>query len=406
MKRQNSVAAGQRPERDRGLFYTLDSGGKHEMTPGQYVLWARRQAEVDGVAFAGTPERLEGMIRTGESAVGDLFLDYDVAGNLLSRPGLNALIAEARRDVRVTHVYIPRPDRLARPDDVIDGVALETLLRRDVGVHLVFMDRVGPAMKRGQKLGIGELITTAVEYERAGEDRRDLAQKIINAQIALAKSGRSAGGRAPYGLRRCLVRDDGTRVSMLEDGEHVRTKGQHVVWVPGPEAEFNTRLRILEMLRRMPATHVDRTLTAEGVPAPDAGRTRTDGGVRRRTSGVWHSTTVVDIARHPINVALVPYGRRSMGDRLRFSPDGPRVLEEGDFRPDKKPKVVRNPDEQAVTGPAAFEPLIDRDQHQSLMRILDERAGTQRGKPRSRTPAQNPLGSRIYDMDCSWPMYR
>ena len=72
------------------------------------------------------------------------------------------------------------------------------------------MNRVGQAMKRGQKLGIGELITTAVEYERAGEDRRDLAQKIINAQIALAKSGRSAGGRAPYGLRRCLVRDDGT----------------------------------------------------------------------------------------------------------------------------------------------------------------------------------------------------
>ena len=28
------------------------------------------------------------------------------------------------------------------------------------------------------------------------------------------------------------------------------------------------------------------------------------------------------------------------------------------------------------------------------------------GKPRSRTPSQNPLGSRVYGMACTWPMYR
>ena len=58
MKRQSSVADVLRPERGRGLFYTRDSGGKHEMTPGQYVLWARRQAELDGVAFAGHARRV------------------------------------------------------------------------------------------------------------------------------------------------------------------------------------------------------------------------------------------------------------------------------------------------------------------------------------------------------------
>src|SRR6185369_5438296 len=105
--------------------------------------------------------------------------------------------------------------------------------------------------------------------------------------------------------------DDGTRIRMLEDGEHVRTKGQHVVWVPGPDVEFKVRLRILEMLTRMPATRVARTLTDEDVPAPDANRSRTDGGFRHRTSGIWNVTTVVSIARHPINMALVPYGRRS-----------------------------------------------------------------------------------------------
>ena len=30
----------QRSEQGRLLFYTRDSGGRHEMTPGQYVEWA------------------------------------------------------------------------------------------------------------------------------------------------------------------------------------------------------------------------------------------------------------------------------------------------------------------------------------------------------------------------------
>jgi hypothetical protein len=38
--------------------------------------------------------------------------------------------------------------------------------------------------------------------------------------------------------------------------------------------------------------------------------------------------------------------------------------------------------------------------------LLDERAGTQRGKPRSRDPGGNPLGCRVYDLSCTWPMYR
>jgi hypothetical protein len=249
------------------------------------------------------------------------------------------------------------------------------------------------------------LITTAVEYDRAGEDRRDLAQKIIDAQIALAKAGYCTGG-APFGFRRCLVRTDGTRVRVLEDGEHVRTRGQHVVWEPGPAQKFEIRQRILQMLTKMPATQVARQLTAEGVPSPDAGRCRTDSGVEHEVSGTWHSTTIVSIGRHPINRALMPYGRRSMGDKLRFSADGPRELEEVDYRHDGKPKVVANSVEAIVVGQAKFEPLISDDASEELDRILNERAGTQRGKPRSRDPERNPLGARIFDLACGWPMYR
>jgi hypothetical protein len=76
----------------RALFYTRDSGGKHENTPGGYVEWAQGKAKELGLVFDGTPERIEGMIRDGHAAHGDLYLDYNISGNILSRAGLNALL--------------------------------------------------------------------------------------------------------------------------------------------------------------------------------------------------------------------------------------------------------------------------------------------------------------------------
>ena len=53
-------------------------------------------------------------------------------------------------------------------------------------------------------------------------------------------------------------------------------------------------------------------------------------------------------------------------------------------------------------GPA----IIDNEHADRLQQILDARAGTQSGKLRSRDPSKNPLGARIFDMNCNWPMYR
>ena len=156
----------------------------------------------------------------------------------------------------------------------------------------------------------------------------------------------------------------------------------------------------------MPASRVAAVLTKEGVPTPDAERTRKDNGIRHTTSGVWHGTTIVNIARNPLLGAIVAYGRRSMGDQLRFEGSGPRGLTGSDFRADGKPKVIRNHDNQILTAAAKFDPLVDSARHEALLKILDKRGGTQRGKARSRDPNRNPLGGRIVDLNCCWPMYR
>ncbi len=100
------------------------------------------------------------------------------------------------------------------------------------------------------------------------------------------------------------------------------------------------------------------------------------------------------------------YGKRSMGRLQRFTPEGPRALDDSEFLVGDKKKVVRNSDANTIVANAAFEPLVDPAQHDELVAKLDARAGSQKGKPRSQKPDQNPLGGRVFDMACSWPMYR
>lgn len=390
----------------RGVFYTRDSGGRAETTPGQYVEWAQRQAKDRGVRFLGTPDQISAMIVGGEYSRGDLFLDYEVAGDELKRPGLEALLNAIASDKTITHVFIPRQDRLARPAMAIEGVSLENSLRQQ-GITLVFQLTELPPLKRGRQVDAAEQLSSFLAYDASRKEMVALALKIIYAQIQLAKMGRSIGGRARYGFRRWLVRDDGVLVRELQDGEHVRMQGHHVVWCPGPADEINIIMRIIEMLESgMPASRVAKVLTQEGVPSPDHGRERTDHGVRHPVSGNWHQSTVKSVATNELLVGQMVSGRRSMGKIMRLSPDGPRELEDADFQANGQGKVIENPPDKRISAEAIFEPLISLERFQKLQVELERRAGSQKGKPRARDNDQNPLGGRIYDMNCSFPMHR
>ncbi|QGJ68665.1 Hypothetical protein PBC10988_3260 [Planctomycetales bacterium 10988] len=220
-----------RSEKGSALFYTRDSGGKHEMTPGEYVNWARKTSQKLAVKFQGTPETIDKMIRSGKAVEDDLYLDFGVKGNTFVREGLDALKDRIKRDLEVSHLLIPRRDRLSRPDDPVDALVLEREFS-SLGITLVFMDRIVPPLTRGKRPEFVEQIVAMIDYHQSGDDRRKLSEKMIHAQIALAKRGYSTGGRPCYGFKRCLVCEDGTKVRDLEDGEIVRLAGHHVAWLP------------------------------------------------------------------------------------------------------------------------------------------------------------------------------
>jgi len=395
-----------RSPKGRALFYTRDSEGRSEQAPSEYVGWAIKKASELGLIFDGKPSTINQMINTGDYAKGDLFLDYGISGNIMSRSGLNALIKEAESDLEVSHILIPRRDRLSRPDDPYEGVRLETNLQR-LGLTIVYMSKVCEPLGPRQRADIGDQILSMIEFDRAGRDRRDLAQKIIHAQISLAKQGFSTGGNPPYGFGRWLVNDAGEPVRELEKGESVRMRNHHVVWIPTKQGELEIIYRILDMLRTQSAYRIAQILTDERIPSPGAGRKRTDNGVQHTVSGRWYGNAVTAIARNPLLRAVIEHGHRSFGDQLRLTPEGPRELTDNDICEQRqKARVIKNSQDNLIVAKASFAPLVDTEEHQKLLEVLDERGKTQRGKPRSRDPNRNLLGCRIYDMACGWPMYR
>jgi hypothetical protein len=90
-----------------------------------------------GVVFRGTGEQIDEMIKKSIPAQGDIFQDYNVKGNRLEPPGLDALFAELEKDPSITHVLIPHNERLVRPDEIVEGILLEMKFRQHYQVTVV-----------------------------------------------------------------------------------------------------------------------------------------------------------------------------------------------------------------------------------------------------------------------------
>ena len=114
-----------RLEIGRGLFYHRDSEAHSELAPPQYVEWARTEAARLGVSFSGTPEVMISMMDRNQSAEGDLYLDYGMSGNQLSRPGFDRFRQRALSDHTMSHLFVSKRDPLGRPDYPLDSMTIE-----------------------------------------------------------------------------------------------------------------------------------------------------------------------------------------------------------------------------------------------------------------------------------------
>src|SRR4051812_18999068 len=110
--------------KNRGLAYLRRSSGRQEASLETQLQWAINEASRIGMPLRGSLADLERM-KTGKlHSYQDIRLDDSVTGADLTRPGFLALQSDALSDRSISHLFIYRRDRFARPEDAIRMVSL------------------------------------------------------------------------------------------------------------------------------------------------------------------------------------------------------------------------------------------------------------------------------------------
>jgi predicted site-specific integrase-resolvase len=384
--------------KNRALMYERRSDDGQEASLKQQFDWAKAKSESMGVPFRGTYADIEEMQRKRLHHRQDIYLDDAISGGDLTRPGFRQFLRDAIADPSVSHVYVFKRDRLARPQALLEMMTLEQELIAS-GVTLVTHDKiVTPEELKTNEMTY--LIGGLIEYQEHGRFSPRLGDRIVFVQQSMAAQGLSTGGRAPFGFARALVGPSDEFVQWLADGENIRRAGHHVRFLPHDEEKIGLWCMMLEWRAAGDSCKkIAARLNAMGIPSPDAGRVRRDHGSTHRVPGKWHPNTVRDLCSNPIIAGIKEYGRRSEGRYRRLGVGGPRELDEHDLRPDGQPKLLENPEEVRVRAASGGQAKFDPERWQALQpkKVPADELRRQNGR-KATNPDRYPLSTRVVDL--------
>jgi hypothetical protein len=382
--------------KNQGLVYLRRSSDKQEISLPQQLEWAIAAAARDNVPLDATPADLAYMQERRLSSHKGIRLDDGISGSDLNRPGFLAVNRDALADARISHVFIYQRDRFARPEDALEMVQVEKKLL-EAGITVVFSNAVSLPYQKGQQ-DIARDIGIMFGYYESGEFLRKHAERVLEFQRRLAREGYRTGGNPPYGFARWLVDGTGNRLEKLPRGKLVQQSGCHVRVFPDDFEKIAVWLQILELKAKgWGVKRIAQYLNDRGIPSPDAGRTRTDHGVKHLVSGKWNHNSVGELCRNPVILGIQQYGMRSEGKIRRLGNAGPRLLEEKDRTPEGTLRVIFNEPELRITKQVA-DPEFDEAAWKSIQQQMDSRGKVQRGIRRAKDPAKYPLACRIVDL--------
>jgi hypothetical protein len=151
-------------------------------------------------------------------------------------------------------------------------------------------------------------------YYQVGEELWKHAERVLGAQQILAEGGCRTGGNAPYGCVRVLVDAADNILEELPRGKTVRQPGCDVRDMPKFLDKIAVWLHILAWKEQeWGVKRIAQALNDRGIPSQDAGRTRTDHGVKHFVSGKLGPNTVAELCHNPIIIGVQQYGKRSEG---------------------------------------------------------------------------------------------
>ncbi len=106
-------------------------------------------------------------------------------------------------------------------------------------------------------------------------------------------------------------------------------------------------------------------------------------------------------------LGMIEYGRRSEGWHHRLGSDGARLLDEQDYGPTGRPKVILNDEALLIRTSSKMTPRYDSKKFDEIQTQIAERRKSQAGVMRSRDPGKYPLATRVIDLTdgCGSIMY-
>jgi len=181
-----------------------------------------------------------------------------------------------------------------------------------------------------------------VQFERfrAAQYSRDLSDKVWRGCMKIAEQGYWAGGKPPYGFQRLLLDESREPVGVLQPGQRKGIQNQRVTLVAGPDSEIGVIRRIFHEFVELGYSEyrIAEGLNRDGIRAP--------GGLR------WGAGMVLRRLRNEKYAGTMVYNQTSQ--KL------------------KTPRR-RNPPDQWVRTPEAFEGIISVEQFLRAQKILEQR---------------------------------
>jgi DNA invertase Pin-like site-specific DNA recombinase len=390
----------------RALTYLRRSSSRQELGIRNQLEWAIAEAAKLRVSLDAELRDVDHMEREGLKEFKSVFLDDGITGANLQREAFTLFRKAALRDRSVSHLFIYKSDRFARPEQAYDACNLENELLL-AGITIVFHNRVANPRDRGMRY-VAEDVQQLFEYHQSGQFLADHAERILRARATLADRGCWAGGPAPYGFGRVLVDAQGNKVLELAEGMSVRQEGCHVRIVPTDEVKIRVWLQILDWY----ANHgwglkkIARHLNELGIPSSRAGKVCCIRGKTQTVPGRWDHRQVGRLIENRAIIGEVEFGKNSTGAHRRLSAQGPRLLTDAERDETGRPRKTKSDPVDRIVAPGGSEAAVSRDLFEACQQQRRERGASQRGIRRS-SPAEYPLSTRIYDWSqgCQSLMY-